>query len=83
MRGENLFQEKSFTGHRWGSNPGPCRQRDHCCKPTKTLNLRYIINKSACETGNGIKQLLKVDMAESFVKMKDLVLLELVEFLIT
>ena len=30
VSGETLFLTKNFTGRRWGSNPGPCRQHGHC-----------------------------------------------------
>ena len=35
--GVTLLQEKNSTGRRWDSNPGPCRQHDHCCKSTRPL----------------------------------------------
>ena len=35
---ETLLQAKNFSGHRWGSNSGPCRQHGYCCKRSKPLH---------------------------------------------
>ena len=37
LSGETLLQAKNSSGHRWGSNLGPCRQHDHCCKGAEPL----------------------------------------------
>ena len=37
LSGETLLHAKNSTGHRRDSNPGPCRQHNHCCKRAKPL----------------------------------------------
>ena len=62
--GETLLQEKNFSGYRWNSNPGPCRQYGHCRKharPLRHLDLvdAYMIIKKLQQARKIIKPNLK------------------------